>query len=188
MYFPFWQLFCYCGDFYSVFLCKRYDVLNYMGLMQKWHWDLGKKILLLYFLLITTSTKIMFAFLDIYGSFDVQPRDIADIIKTCVVYENIKIQIINNSMAWANFKFPECHYANKSRKTGKKSLISKLLGLKDINSLHTQWKKMVFSVFHVSFFQLNLCMVFEPDVLFWNHTCIGKKLWWFLHMKLSSIN
>ena len=65
----------------------------------------------------------MFAFLDIYGSFDVQPRDIADIIKTSVdVYENMKIQIINNSMAWANFKFLECHYANKSRKTGKKSL------------------------------------------------------------------
>ena len=71
-----------------------------MGLMQKWHWDLGKKILILYFLLITTSRKIMFAFLDIYGSFDVQPRDIADIIKTSVdVYENMKIQIINNSMA-----------------------------------------------------------------------------------------
>ena len=70
-----------------------------MGLMQKWHWDLGKKILFLYFLLITTSRK-MFAFLDIYGSFDVQPRDIADIIKTSVdVYENMKIQIINNSMA-----------------------------------------------------------------------------------------
>ena len=67
--------------------------------MQKWHWDLGKKILLLYFLQITTSTKIMFAFLDIYSSFDVQPRDIADIIKTCVVYVNMKIQIINNSMA-----------------------------------------------------------------------------------------
>ena len=32
------------------------------------------------------------------------------------------MQIINNCIAEANIKFPECHYADKSRKTGKKSL------------------------------------------------------------------
>ena len=65
----------------------------------------------------------MFAFLDTDGSFDVQPRDIADITKKSVdVDENMKMQIINNRMPRANFKFPERHYADKSRKTGMRSL------------------------------------------------------------------
>ena len=67
--------------------------------------------------------KDMFPFLDTDGSFGIQPKDIADIIKNSVhIDENIKIQIINNCIAEANIKFPECHYADKSRKTGKKSL------------------------------------------------------------------
>ena len=60
----------------------------------------------------------MFAFVDTDGSFDVQPRDIADMIKKIVdVDENNQMQIINNRMPWANFKFPERHYVDKSRKT-----------------------------------------------------------------------
>ena len=65
----------------------------------------------------------MFAFLDTDDSYDVQPRDIADIIKKSVdVDENMKMQIINNRMPRANFKFPERHYADKSRKIGMRSL------------------------------------------------------------------
>ena len=65
----------------------------------------------------------MFAFLDADGSFDVQPQDIADIIKKSVdIDKNMKMQIINNRMLRANFKFPERHYADKSRKTGMRSL------------------------------------------------------------------
>ena len=41
----------------------------------------------------------MFAFVDTDGSFDVQPRDIADMIKKIVdVDENNQMQIINNRM------------------------------------------------------------------------------------------
>ena len=65
----------------------------------------------------------MFAFLDTDGSFDFQPRDVADIIKKSVdVDENIKMEIINNRMPRANFKFHERHYADKSRKTVMRSL------------------------------------------------------------------
>ena len=65
----------------------------------------------------------MFAFVDTDGSFDVQPGDIADIIKMSFdVDENMKMQIINNRMPRANFKFPERHYVDKSRKTGMRSL------------------------------------------------------------------
>ena len=43
--------------------------------------------------------KDMFAFVDTDGSFDVQPRDIADMIKKIVdVDENNQMQIINNRM------------------------------------------------------------------------------------------
>ena len=67
--------------------------------------------------------KDMFAFLDTDDSFDVQPRDIADIIKKSVnVDEDNKMQIINNRVPQANFKFPERHYADKSRKTEVRSL------------------------------------------------------------------
>ena len=60
----------------------------------------------------------MFTFLDNDGSFDVQLRDNADIIKESVdVDENMKMQIINNCMPRANVKFPERQYADKSRKT-----------------------------------------------------------------------
>ena len=66
----------------------------------------------------------MFAFADTDSSFDVQPRNhIADIIKRNVdVDENMKMQIINNSMPRANFKFPDRHYVDKSKKTGMRSL------------------------------------------------------------------
>ena len=65
----------------------------------------------------------MFAFLDTDGSFHVQPRDIADIIKKSVdIDENMKMQIIIDRMHRANFKFPERHYADNSRKTGMRSL------------------------------------------------------------------
>ena len=65
----------------------------------------------------------MFAFVDTDGRFDVQPRDIADIIyKSVDVDGNMKMQIINNRMPRANFKFPERHYVDKSRKTGMRSL------------------------------------------------------------------
>ena len=65
----------------------------------------------------------MFVFVDTDGSFDVQPRDIADIFKKSVdVDENNKIQIINNRMPRANFKFPGRHYVDKSRKTGMRLL------------------------------------------------------------------
>ena len=65
----------------------------------------------------------MFVFVDTDGSFDVQPRDIADIIKKSVdVDENMKMQIINNRMPRANFKFPGRHYVDKSRKTGMRLL------------------------------------------------------------------
>ena len=61
----------------------------------------------------------MFAFVDTDGSFDVQPGDIADIIKMSFdVDENMKMQIINNRMPRANFKFPERHCVDKSKKTG----------------------------------------------------------------------
>ena len=67
--------------------------------------------------------KDKFLFLDTDDSFGVQPRDIADIIKNSVhIDENIKMQIINNCIPEAIFKFPECHYADKSRKTGNRSL------------------------------------------------------------------
>ena len=67
--------------------------------------------------------KDMFTFLDTDGSFDVQPRDIADIIKNSVdVDETIEMQFINNRMPQANFKFPERYYADKSIKTGMRSL------------------------------------------------------------------
>ena len=67
--------------------------------------------------------KDMFLFLDTDDSFGVQPRDIVDIIKNSVhIDENIKMQIINNCIPEAIFKFPECHYADKSRKTGNRSL------------------------------------------------------------------
>ena len=43
--------------------------------------------------------KDVFAFVDTDGSFDVQPRDIADMIKKIVdVDENNQMQIINNRM------------------------------------------------------------------------------------------
>ena len=43
--------------------------------------------------------KDMFAFVDTDGRFDVQPRDIADIIyKSVDVDGNMKMQIINNRM------------------------------------------------------------------------------------------
>ena len=59
----------------------------------------------------------MFAFADTDGSFNVQPRDIANIIKKSAdVDENMKMQIINNRMPRANFKFPERQYVDKSRK------------------------------------------------------------------------
>ena len=65
----------------------------------------------------------MFAFVDTDGSFDVQPGDIADIIKMSFdVDENMKMQIINNRMPRANFKFPGRHYVDKSRKTRISSL------------------------------------------------------------------
>ena len=65
----------------------------------------------------------MFAFVDTDGRFDIQRRDIADIIyKSVDVDENMKMQIINNRMPRANFKFPERHYVDKSRKTGMRSL------------------------------------------------------------------
>ena len=65
----------------------------------------------------------MFDFVDTEGSFDVQPRDMVDIIKKSVdVDENMKMQIINNHMPRSNFKFPERHYADKSRKTEMRSL------------------------------------------------------------------
>ena len=65
----------------------------------------------------------MFAFLDTDGSFDFQPRDIADTIERSVdVDENMKIQIINNCMPRENFKFLERHYADKSRNIGMRSL------------------------------------------------------------------
>ena len=65
----------------------------------------------------------MFDFVDTDGSFDVQPRDMVDIIKKSVdVDENMKMQIINNHMPRSNVKFPERHYADKSRKTEMRSL------------------------------------------------------------------
>ena len=67
--------------------------------------------------------KDIFAFADTDGSFDVKPRDTADIIKKSVdVNENMKMQIIDNHMPRENFKFPERHYVDKSRKTGMRLL------------------------------------------------------------------
>ena len=84
--------------------------------------------------------KDIFAFVDTGGSFGVQPGDIADFIKMSVdVDENMKMQIINNRMPRANFKFPERQYVDKSRKKPESDpCIVKLLGLKDTNSLPTQ--------------------------------------------------
>ena len=41
--------------------------------------------------------------------------------------------------------------------------------------MYTQGNKIVFSVFHLSFFQLNLHTVSDPNVLFRKQTRIGKK-------------
>ena len=129
----------------------------------------------------------MFAFSDTDGSFDVQPRDIADIIKMSVdVDENMKMQIINNRMPRTNFKFPERHYADKSRKTGMRSLYCQASWFKRYQFIAYSVKED--GVFHVFFFQLNLYTVSESNVLFRNYTLIGKKFMTiFPLMKLSII-
>ena len=131
--------------------------------------------------------KDIFAFVDTDGSFDVKPRDTADIIKKSVdVNENMKMQIIDNHMPRENFKFPERHYVDKSRKTGMRSLYCQASWLKRQQFIAHSLKEN--GIFHVSFFQLNLHTVSEPNVLFRNHTRIGKKFMTiFSLMKLSNI-
>ena len=68
------------------------------------------------------------------------------------------------------------NFSTKISSVERDHCIAKLLGLKDISSLHTQWNKMVFPIFHV--FQLNLHMIFESNVSFQNHIQIGKFMKW----------
>ena len=68
------------------------------------------------------------------------------------------------------------NFSTKISSVERDHCIVKLLGLKDISSLHTQWNKMVFPIFHV--FQLNLHMIFESNVSFQNHIQIGKFMKW----------
>ena len=70
----------------------------------------------------------------------------------------------------------ELHYKDQFKKGEQNHCIAKLLGLKNISLLHTQWKKMVFPIFH--FFQLILYMISEPNVSFQNHIQIGKFMKW----------
>ena len=67
-------------------------------------------------------------------------------------------------------------YKDQFKKGERDHCIVKLLGLKVISLLHTQWSKMVFPIFHI--FQLNLHMVSEPNVSFQNHIQIGKFMKW----------
>ena len=133
--------------------------------------------------------KDMFAFVDTDGSFEVQPRDIADTIKKSVdVDENIKMQIINDCMPRANFKFPERHYLDKSRKTGMRSLYCQASWFKRYQFIAYSVKEDGVFCLPLSFFQLNLHTVSEPNVLFRNHTRTGKKFMTiFPLMKLSNI-
>ena len=66
-------------------------------------------------------------------------------------------------MLRANFKFPQRHYADKSRKTGMRSLHCQASWFKRYQFIEYSVKEDGVSVFHASFFQINLHTVSEPN-------------------------
>ena len=132
----------------------------------------------------------MLAFVDTDGRFDVQPRHIADIMKKSVdVDENMKIQIVNNRMPRANFKFPKRHYGDKSRKTGMRSLYCQTSWFKRYQFIaYSVQEDMTSFLSSMYLFSNSTYIRFPSQMSFRNHTQIGKEFMTiFPLMKLSNI-